>query len=398
MSTEYQNEQQQAFGLEDTGLVGNTLLQSTQIQGSATEGSVMGVGGGVHDEAVDVTYSTKPDKPTMAQGALQTTTTTSTTEYGLGGAEIDMTQGADLGATIGNTINLGTTTTNMEFGATTTTESTGYEFGAGEGAAIETTGVEGYDANVQIGEGAGLEVNQYGTAGLETYTGGEAMTTTTTTTTQYGMGMETGTATTEGAAFSGSVMGVGGGVHDEAVDVTYSTKSDQVTNLGTVNLGTVDLGTTVVDQGTTVVKRKSITIPGGIASLAKTTTSTVGVDIKSLNIYNRTTLLQDQVQHIIKREIQPIVKTIIKPILQKEVQPIVQREIQPIVQKEVQPIVQKEIQPIIQKEIQPIIKREVQPIIQKEVQPIVKKEIQPILMREEKHITQKKICNKIYKN
>ena len=389
MTTEFQTEQQQAFGLEDTGLVGNTLLQSTQIQRSATGGSIMGVGGGVHDEAVDVTYSTKPDKPTMAQGALQTTTTTSTTEYGLGGAEIDMTQGADLGATIGNTINLGTTTTNMEFGATTTTESTGYEFGAGEGAAIETTGVEGYDANVQIGEGAGLEVNQYGTAGLETYTGGEAMTTTTTTTTQYGMGMETGTATTEGAAFSGSVMGVGGGVHDEAVDVTYSTKSDQVTNLGTVNLGTVnlgtvDLGTTVVDQGTTVVKRKSITIPGGIASLAKTTTSTVGVDIKSLNIYNRTTLLQDQVQHIIKREIQPIVKTIIKPILQKEVQPIVQREIQPIVQKEVQPIVQKEIQPIIQKEIQPIVKREVQPIIQKEVQPIVKKEIQPILMREEK--------------
>ena len=63
MTTEFQTEQQQAFGLEDTGLVGNTLLQSTQIQGSATEGSVMGVGGGVHDEAVDVTYSTKPDRP-----------------------------------------------------------------------------------------------------------------------------------------------------------------------------------------------------------------------------------------------------------------------------------------------------------------------------------------------
>ena len=32
----------------------------------------MGVGGGIHDEAVDVTYSTKPDNPQVAfgQGAL----------------------------------------------------------------------------------------------------------------------------------------------------------------------------------------------------------------------------------------------------------------------------------------------------------------------------------------
>ena len=109
-----------------------------------------------------------------------------------------------------------------------------------------------------------------GAAGMTTTT------TTTTTTTQYGMGAG------EGAGVSGSVMGVGGGVHDEAVDVTYSTKPDvQVTNLGVT-----DLGTQVIDQGTTVIKRKSITIPGGIASLAKTTTSTVGVDINSLNIYN----------------------------------------------------------------------------------------------------------------
>ena len=52
-------------------------------------------------------------------------------------------------------------------------------------------------------------------------------------------------------------------------------------------------------------------------------------------LQSKTTLLQDQVQHIVKREIQPIVKTIIKPIIQKEIQPIVQREIQPIVQKEI---------------------------------------------------------------
>ena len=46
-------------------------------------------------------------------------------------------------------------------------------------------------------------------------------TTTTTTTTQYGTG-----ATGVGYATTGSIMGVGGGVQDAAVDVTYSTKPD----------------------------------------------------------------------------------------------------------------------------------------------------------------------------
>ena len=94
--------------------------------------NIMSVGGGVHDDAVDVTYSTKPDNPTMAQGAMETTTTSSA-EYSLGaGAETEMTQGygLDLGATVGNTINLEGTTTGMEFGATTTTESAGFDMGA----------------------------------------------------------------------------------------------------------------------------------------------------------------------------------------------------------------------------------------------------------------------------
>ena len=58
----------------------------------------------------------------------------------------------------------------------------------------------------------------------------------------------------------------------------------QVTNLGIIDLGIVDLGKTVV-------KRKIITIPGGVPSFAITTTSTVGVEINNLNIYNRTILL-----------------------------------------------------------------------------------------------------------
>ena len=46
-------------------------------------------------------------------------------------------------------------------------------------------------------------------------------TTTTTTTTQYGVG-----GTRFGYANTGNIMGVGGGVQDAAVDVTYSTKPD----------------------------------------------------------------------------------------------------------------------------------------------------------------------------
>ena len=85
----------------------------------------------------------------------------------------------------------------------------------------------------------------------------------------------------------------------------------QVSNLGIADLGTVYLGKMVV-------KRKIITIPGGVASFANTTISNVGVDINNLNIYNRNFLIKDQVKLVIKREIQPTVKTIIKSILQKD--------------------------------------------------------------------------------
>ena len=145
-------------GLEDTGIVGANFA-------SAQEGeNVMSVGGGIHDDAVDVTYSTKPDNPTMATGAMETTTTSSA-EFSMGaGAETNL----DLGATVGNTINLGTTTTGMEFGATTTTESAGFEAtGAGfetkgaefeaTGAGFEATGGEGYEAT-----GAGFETTSAG--------------------------------------------------------------------------------------------------------------------------------------------------------------------------------------------------------------------------------------------
>ena len=219
------------------------------LQQSAEGGKVMGVGGGIHDDAVDVTYSTKPDKPqAFGQQAVATTSvTTSSAQYNLGaGAGESSSLGVDLGATIGNTINLGSQ--EMQYGATTTTTTTttsttgnmGYEFNAGAATATaETTGLDtaeyqastyGQTTGEAIGmeaTGAGLEATgagfeatgagfeATGAAGfeatgaqfeatgatLENYTGGATTTTTTTTTTtQYGMGMGAGAVTesTEG--------------------------------------------------------------------------------------------------------------------------------------------------------------------------------------------------------
>ena len=218
---------------------------------------------------------------------------------------------------------------------------------------------------------------------------GQTTTTTTTTIKREGIPIELNnfqgeiTKTEDG----GVIMGVGGGIHDDARDITYSSNTHGLNShiaqntITTTNIiqNQQDLGksqeliqghilngegagvtTTTTTTETNYVDginiaqgaRKSV----DISKIAINKTINEGVDVKSLEIYNKTTLLQDKVQHIIKREIQPIVKTIIKPIIQKEIQPIVQREIQPIIQKEFQPIVQKEIQPIIQKEIQPIVK------------------------------------------
>ena len=256
---------------------------------------------------------------------------------------------------------------------------------------------------------------------------GQATTTTITTVKKEEMPYELGqfeTRTEDG----GLLMGVGGGIHDNARDITYSSNTHGLTSViannsittqtllqnqpvigkveeepiqGHILQGEVPGLTTTTTTTTETNFIDGINIAEGarksvdISKIAINKTINEGVDVKSLEIYNKTTLLQDKVQHIIKREIQPIIKTIIKPIIQKEIQPIVQREIQPIIQKEFQPIVQKEIQPIIQKEIQPVVKKEIQPIIQREVQPIVKKEIQPILFREEQHINKREVVPKV---
>ena len=65
------------YGQTKTVLAPTTTLQTVGTIRTTTTGSVMGVGGGIHDSAADVTYSTKPD---IGVGA----TTTTTTQYGTG--------------------------------------------------------------------------------------------------------------------------------------------------------------------------------------------------------------------------------------------------------------------------------------------------------------------------
>ena len=352
-----------AFGTTQT----TTTTTTTQYgfgQGDGN-GLIMGVGGGVEDNAVDVTYSTKTGE--QGAGTFGTTQTTITsTQYGLGETQGQIIQGDGNGLVMGvgggiedNAVDVTYSTKTGEQGVagantttTTTTTTTQYGLGGDQGQIIQGEG-----SGLVMGVGGGVEDNAVDVT-YSTHTTGlgaaAAKTTTTTTTTQYNLGQ------TEGQIIqgegSGLVMGVGGGVEDNAVDVTYSTHT---TGLGAAAAKTTTTTTTTETKYGGV--RKSV----DISKYATTQTFNEGVDIKSLEIYKKTTLLKDKVQHIIKREIQPIVKTIIKPIIQKEIQPIVQREIQPIFQKEIQPIVQKEIQPIIQKEIQPIVKKEIQPIIQK---------------------------------
>ena len=123
------------------------------------------------------------------------------------------------------------------------------------------------------------------TRGLGAAAAKTTTTTTITTQTQYGQGQA------QGQLIQGQVIQGG-----QAGLTTTTTTTE--TNYG-------------AGMGIATGTRKSV----DISKLATTKTINEGVDIKSLEIYNKTTLLQDKVQHIIKREIQPIIKTIIKPII-----------------------------------------------------------------------------------
>ena len=187
--------------------------------------NVMGVGGGFGDDAVDITHSTKPDNPNYNMGSF----------------------GFQTNGTEFQTSTTGFQTTTTEFA--TTSSSTGSIMGVGGG----------------VGDNA-VDVT-YSTKPDNKFAKVRSITTKTTTAWGYGVGFGQNTSTTK-ITTGGTVMGVGGGVEDQALDITYSTKPD---NVG-VKFGR--------DQ---------------IASIATTTTSVTGEDISNLDIYNRATILQYKV-------------------------------------------------------------------------------------------------------
>ena len=190
--------------------IGTQIFNNGSTQG--IQGNIMGVGGGIQDAAVDVTYSTKPNSQNIS----------------LGNGNYDL--------------------KTFEFGNGETYK-TGNIMGVNEGISnngSNTYSINSYNKNINLNNakayGSIIENNQHimGVGGVGdtavdvTYStkpnegninlgiGAETLTTTTTTKeTTYGMGQNIG-----------SVMGVGG-VGDTAVDVTYSTKPNE----GNINLG-----------------------------------------------------------------------------------------------------------------------------------------------------------------
>ena len=277
----------------------NGGIASTQnVQGFAS--GAMGVGGGKFDDAVDVTYSTKPDNQGQAVN-LNAGYATSSFNYNLVG------QDAGLGAVqYEQNINAAVA---QDAGNVMATNSSVMGFGQGGDAAIDVT----YSTKPD-NQGVGL-VNT-GITGL----------TTTVAQTTYPTMIENTMTTTTTENTAGSVMGFGQG-GDDAIDVTYSTKPD--------NQGVV------VNQGIT-----ELTNTYNTASVNVNTNIDIN-NMQELQMYKQTTLLPDKVQHIVQKEYQPIIKTVIKPIIQREYQPIIEKEIRPIVQQEYQPIIEREIQPIL---------------------------------------------------
>ena len=206
-TTRYGYTQNQGAGL-------TTTSSSYQMGQAGGEGLVMGVGGGVQDDAVDVTYSTNTGMKTGGQGTMTTTTTTTRTQYGLG-----QTQGQII---------------------------------QGEGQVIQGEGqmIQGEGAGLIMGVGGGVQddavdVTYSSNTGHNLGAAGAKTTTTTTTTrTEYNLGQNQGQII-QGEG-SGLVMGVGGGIQDDVVEVTYSSNTGQ--GLGAAAAKTTTTTTTTETQ------------------------------------------------------------------------------------------------------------------------------------------------------
>ena len=188
-----------------TYAINGGIAGTQNAQGFAS--SVMGVGGGVGDNAADVTYSTKPDAQAQATninaGAFVSTSSGYNTTYG---------QDAGLGAlqyaqTIYPTVvNSATASTTGNVMTANSAENV-MGFGQGGDEAIDVT----YSTKP---DNQGAVVNT-GIAGL----------TTTVEQTTYPTVVQNTLTTTTTTNTAENVMGFGQG-GDEAIDVTYSTKPD----------------------------------------------------------------------------------------------------------------------------------------------------------------------------
>ena len=145
-----------------SGAVPNPTISTYRGVGFQQTGSIMGVGGGIGDNAADITYSTRP------------------------GGQV-----------------LGTTGINKTVVTTTQTQTTPNIIGTGSVMGVGG-GIGNNAPDVTYTTRPGAQV--LGTTGINK----TVVTTTQTTPNVVGIG-------------SGSVMGVGGGIGDNAVDITYST-------------------------------------------------------------------------------------------------------------------------------------------------------------------------------
>ena len=149
-----------AFGASGSSAMAGTTTTTTNTQhftsstgevGLPPTGTLMGIGGGVGDNAQDVTYSTKSNQGfafgTGGAGQTTTTTTTTTTQYGAGaggageGGLLLGVGGEGAGAGLGLGAGQTTTTTSTTYGISGEGAGSGLLMGVGGGVGDEAADV-----------------------------------------------------------------------------------------------------------------------------------------------------------------------------------------------------------------------------------------------------------------
>ena len=192
-------------------------INSTQgLPNTSIEGNIMGVGGGVEDDAKDINYSTKNEQRIPIGQIVPgqtTTTTTKVTHYGINPTSNENPNNGEILMGVGGSGNTAADVNYSSFSRTiqgpapgidlnhgkitTTTTSTTYGYGNGDNANGLLMGVGG-EGNNALDVGYSTKTDNAGVLDLGNLQG---TTTTTTTTTKYGI---------EGDKIDGLLMGVGG--------------------------------------------------------------------------------------------------------------------------------------------------------------------------------------------